>query len=181
MKFKEGDILEFDGIGSYAAKKGATAICKGYEIDEDGESFIQVQWIRNELSEGQDDGGYYESQFTKVGEVSTQEEDRILSEIKKEKVMKFDLEKGKEGLVEYFQGDFDRATEYSLEYIKSCDDMDLVELEVKSFRAFKEEHNKMIGRIEYATTLSQIFSALDDTALEDDDETILSFFIKELQ
>jgi hypothetical protein len=39
----------------------------------------------------------------------------------------------------------------------------------------------MIGRIEYATTLSQIFSALDDTALEDDDETILSFFIKELQ
>jgi hypothetical protein len=39
----------------------------------------------------------------------------------------------------------------------------------------------MIGRIEYATTLSQIFSALDDTALEDDDETILSFFIEELQ
>jgi predicted SnoaL-like aldol condensation-catalyzing enzyme len=95
--------------------------------------------------------------------------------------MKFDLEKGKEGLVEYFQGDFDRATEYSLEYIKSCDDLDLIESEVKSFRAFKEEHNKMIGRIEYATTLSQIFSALDDTALEDDDETILSFFIKELQ
>jgi hypothetical protein len=83
MKFKKGDILEFDGIGRYAAKKGATAICKGYEIDEDGESFIQVQWIRNELSEGQDDGGYYESQFTKVGEVSTQEEDRILDEIKK--------------------------------------------------------------------------------------------------
>ena len=94
--------------------------------------------------------------------------------------MKFDLEKGKEGLVEYFQGDFDRATEYSLEYIKSCDDMDLVESEVKSFRAFKDEHLKMVGRIEYATTLSQIFSALDDTALEDDDETILSFFIEGL-
>jgi hypothetical protein len=59
--------------------------------------------------------------------------------------------------------------------------LDLIESEVKSFRAFKEEHNKMIGRIEYATTLSQIFSALDDTALEDDDETILSFFIEELQ
>jgi hypothetical protein len=95
--------------------------------------------------------------------------------------MKFDLEKGKEGLVEYFQGDFDRATEYSLEYIKSCDDIDDIANEVASFRAFKDEHNKVIGRIEYATTLSQIFSALDSTAMEDDDETILSFFIEELQ
>jgi predicted SnoaL-like aldol condensation-catalyzing enzyme len=175
MKFKKGDILEFKGVETYAAEKGAKAICVG------NDDYLQVEWIRNGFDNDQINGGYYADWFTKVGEVSTQEEDRILSEIKKEKVMKFDLEKGKEGLVEYFQGDFDRATEYSLEYIKSCDDLDLIESEVKSFRAFKEEHNKMIGRIEYATTLSQIFSALDDTALEDDDETILSFFIKELQ
>jgi hypothetical protein len=175
MKFEVGDILEFKGVETYAAKKGAKAVCIG------NDDYLQVEWIRNGDDNGQINGGYHESWFTKVEEVSTQKEDRILDEIKKEKVMKFDLEKGKEGLVEYFQGDFDRATEYSLEYIKSCDDLDLIELEVKSFRAFKEEHNKMIGRIEYATTLSQIFSALDDTALEDDDETILSFFIKELQ
>ena len=180
MKFKKGDILEFDGIGSYAAKKGATAVCKGYEIDEDGEAFIQVQWIRNELSEGQDDGGYYESQFTKVGEVSTQEEDRILDEIKKEKVMKFDLEKGKQGLVEYFEAEFERASIYSLEYIKDCDDMDLVESEARSFRAFKEENNKVIGKIERASSLSSVFEALVDTILEDDDEPSLSFFIEGL-
>jgi ATP-dependent helicase YprA (DUF1998 family) len=94
--------------------------------------------------------------------------------------MKFDLEKGKEGLVEYFQGDFDRATEYSLEYIKSCDDMDDVANEVASFRSFKEEHMKVIGRIERANTLSSVFEALEDTAIEDDDETILSFFIEGL-
>jgi predicted SnoaL-like aldol condensation-catalyzing enzyme len=180
MKFERNEIIEFKGVPTFSAKKGAKAVCKGYFRLHDDE-MLDVEWIRNGDDNGQVDGGYHEAWFTTVGEVSTQEEDRILSEIKKEKVMKFDLEKGKEGLVEYFQGDFDRATEYSLEYIKSCDDMDLVELEVKSFRAFKEEHNKIIGRIEYATTLSQIFSALDDTALEDDDETILSFFIKELQ
>jgi len=175
MKFKEGDILEFKGVPTYAAKKGAKAICVG------NDDYLQVEWIRNGDDNDQINGGYFETWFTKVEEVSEQKEDRILDEIKKEKVMKFDLEKGKQGLVEYFQGDFDRATEYSLEYIKSCDDMDLVELEVKSFRAFKEEHLKVIGRIEYATTLAQIFSALDDTAMEDDDETILSFFIEELQ
>ena len=178
MKFKERDILEFDGIGRYAAKKGATAICKGYEIDEDGESFIQVQWIRNELSEGQDDGGYYESQFTKVGEVSTQEENRIFEENKK--VMKFDFEKGKQGLVEYFEAEFERFEMYSLEAVKDCDDMDDVEREARSFRAFKEEHYKIIGKIERASTLALILSALDDTAMEDDDETILSFFIEGL-
>jgi hypothetical protein len=68
MKFKEGDILEFDGIGYYLAKKGATAVCRGYEIDDEGEEFIQIEWIRNELSDEQSDGGYYESQFKKVEE-----------------------------------------------------------------------------------------------------------------
>jgi hypothetical protein len=94
--------------------------------------------------------------------------------------MKFDLEKGKLELVEYFDMDFDRATEYSLEYIKSCDDIDDIANEVASFRAFKDEHNKVIGRIERANTLSSVFKALEDTAMEDDDETILSFFIEGL-
>ena len=180
MKFKKGDILRFMGDFRYSAKKGATSIYQGTTyIDQDGGELISVEWVRDGKDDGQKDGDYYLYMFEKVEDVSPQEEDRILKENKK--VMKFDLEKGKQGLVEYFEAEFERASMYSLEYIKSCDDLDLIESEVKSFRAFKEEHNKMIGRIEYATTLSQIFSALDDTALEDDDETILSFFIEELQ
>ena len=184
MKLQKGDILAFIGGGNkYSAKIGAKAIYNYTYQDDDGEEFINIKWIRDELSGSQEDGGYFESMFVKVfdkvEEVSTQKEDRILKENKK--VMKFDFEKGKKGLVEYFNSDLDRATEYSLEYIKSCDDMDEVETEVKSFRIFKEEHMKMIGRIERASTLALIFSALDDTALEDDDETILSFFIEGLQ
>jgi hypothetical protein len=37
-------------------------------IDDEGEELIQIEWIRNELSDEQSDGGYYESQFTKVEE-----------------------------------------------------------------------------------------------------------------
>jgi hypothetical protein len=179
MKFERNEIIEFKGVPTFSAKKGAKAVCKGYFRLHDDE-MLDVEWIRNGDDNGQIDGGYYEAWFTTVGEVSTQEEDRILSEIKNGKVMKFDLEKGKEGLVEYFNSDFDRANEYSLEYIKSCDDMDDVEREVRSFRAFKEEHLKVIGRIERANTLSSVFEALEDTAIEDDDETILSFFIEGL-
>ena len=106
---------------------------------------------------------------------------RILNEIKKEKVMKFDFEKGKQELLEYFEMEYSQATMYSLDYIKGCEDMDDVESEVKSFNGFKEVHFKLIGKIDRASTLSLVFEALVDTSLEDDDETILSFFIEELQ
>lgn len=106
---------------------------------------------------------------------------RILDEIKKEKVMKFDFEKGKQELIEYFEMEYSQATVYSLDYIKGCDDMDDVEGEVKSFNDFKAEHSKRFTRINRASTLSLIFEALTDTSLEDDDERILSFFIEGLQ
>jgi hypothetical protein len=106
---------------------------------------------------------------------------RILNEIKKEKVMKFDFEKGKQELLEYFAMEYSQATMYSLDYIKGCEDMDDVESEVKSFNGFKEVHFKLIGKIDRASTLSLIFEALVDTCLEDDDERILSFFIEGLQ
>ena len=106
---------------------------------------------------------------------------RILDEIKKEKVMKFDFEKGKQGLIEYFEREFERFEMYSLESIKECDDMDDIKSEVRSFNAFEEVNFKLIGKIDRASTLSLVFEALDDTILEDDDETILSFFIEGLQ
>ena len=106
---------------------------------------------------------------------------RILNEIKKEKVMKFDFEKGKQELLEYFAMEYSQAEFYSLDYIKGCDNIDDVESEVKSFNGFKEVHFKLIGKIDRASTLSLVFEALVDTILEDDDERILSFFIEGLQ
>jgi len=106
---------------------------------------------------------------------------RILDEIKKEKVMKFDFEKGKQELIEYFEMEYSQAEFYSLDYIKGCGTIDDVESEVKSFKGFKEVHFRLIGKIDRASTLSLIFEALTDTILEDDDERILSFFIEGLQ
>jgi len=200
MKFKKGDILEFDGIGSYAAKKGATAICKGYEIDEDGESFIEVQWIRNELSEGQDDGGYYESQFTKVEErseyekflqlkqiydelkveeVSSQEENRIFEEIKKEKVMKFDFERGKQQLLEWMDNEFDCTYGTSLQYIKELSTIADIQDEVESFRRFEESWVGKTAAVNRATTMREVFAALQDTSIENDDNFIIELFTTE--
>ena len=105
---------------------------------------------------------------------------RILSEIKEEKVM-IKFEKGKQGLVEYFERELERASMYSLEYIKECDNMDDVKSEVRSFNAFEEVNFNLIRKIERASTLSLVFEALVDTILEDDDDTILSFFIEGLQ
>lgn len=62
--FKENDCLEYDGRGDKrSAKKGAKAIFKGYYKE-----YIKVEWIRDELSGTQRDGGYYARNFTKVQE-----------------------------------------------------------------------------------------------------------------
>ena len=178
MKLKKGDILEFDPDRSiYAAQKGAKAIFQRYEKSREGDDYVSVKWIRDELSGGQFDGEYLECQFIKVEEVFSQKEDRIFEENKK--VMKFDFENGKKLLVEYFNCEIERVEQYSLEYIRGLDDMDDIESEVDSFRYSKREHDERVRNIELSNTLSQVFKALIDSCLEDDDDTIMSFFLQE--
>jgi hypothetical protein len=68
MKFKEGDILEFKGAENYEAQEGATAVFQGYYIGAGDEEYVRVEWVRDDLSGSQDDGGYFEYQFEKVEE-----------------------------------------------------------------------------------------------------------------
>ena len=179
MKFTKGDILEFDPDRSiYSAQKGAKAIFQFYTKSRDGDDYVSVKWIRDELSGSQQDGEYFECMFIKAEEVSSQKEDRIFEENKK--VMKFDFETGKELLIKYFEKECEQAEMYALDYIKECNDMDLVESEVKSFRYYKMEHDERVRNIELSNTLSQVFKALIDSCLEDDDDTIMSFFIQEI-
>ncbi len=101
MKFKKGDVVEFQGAYSYSAKKGATAIVEEYYTGWNDEEWLKVKWIRDELSGNQEDGGYFENHFTKIEEISQQKEDRIFEENKKEKVMEF-----KEGDILEFDGNY---------------------------------------------------------------------------
>ena len=165
-----GDILMFSGGSNYAAKLGAKAIF----IKSIGD-FIEVEWIRDELSGKQMDGCYSSSMFAKVEEVFEQKEDRIL--IENEKDMKFDFEKGKILLIEYFQSELERGEIYTLEAIKGLDSLEDIESEIDSFRYFKNDIENTIQLINRSKTLSDVFEALIDTDLEDDDETVLSFFI----
>ena len=169
-----GDTLMFSGGSNYAAKLGAKAIF----IKSIGD-FIEVEWIRDELSGKQMDGCYSSSMFKKVEEVSTQKEDRIL--IENEKDMKFDFEKGKILLMEYFQSDLERGERYTLDAIKELDDIGDIKMEIDVFNHFKDGVERTITKINQSKTLSDIFKVLIDTDLEDDDETVLSFFIEGLK
>lgn len=57
-KFRVGDVVRLKCDG-YAAEVGATA--KIREVRSDG--MIDVEWVRNELRNGQSDGGYYPDSF----------------------------------------------------------------------------------------------------------------------
>jgi hypothetical protein len=171
MKFKKGDILEFKGVPTYAAKKGAKAICVG------NNDYLQVEWIRNGDDNDQINGGYHTEWFIKVGEVSTQKEDRIFEENKKD--MKFDFEKGKEQLLTWMDNEFDCTYGYSLQYIKELSTIADIQNEVESFRRFEESWVGKTAAVNRATTMREIFKALEDTAIEEDDNFIIELFTTE--
>ena len=186
MKLQKGDILAFIGGGGkykskYAAKMGAKAIYNYTYQDEEGEEFINIKWIRDELSGDQEDGGYFESTFIKVfekvEEVSTHKEDRILKENKKD--MKFDFERGKRQLLTWMDNEFDCCYGQSLQYIKELSTIASIQNEVESFRRFEESWMKKTSTINRATTMREVFEALKDTALEEDDNFIIELFTTE--
>jgi hypothetical protein len=178
MKFKKGDILRFMGDFRYSAKKGATSIYQGTTyIDQDGGELISVEWVRDGKDDGQKDGDYYLYMFEKVEEVSTQDEDRIFKE--KEKVMEFNFERGKEQLLTWMDNEFDCTYGYSLQYIKELSTIAEIQNEVESFRRFEIDwFNKTIA-VKKATTMREVFEALQDTAIEDDDNFIIELFTTE--
>ena len=171
-----------DKIEEFNKKRNCVCLeCIGYIDGETTQQFLESIGMEDQMlrqlimSQPIDEVKYL------IEEREDLEKVRILDEIKKEKVMKFDFEKGKQELIEYFEMEYSQAEFYSLDYIKGCGTIDDVESEVKSFKDFKEVHFRLIGKIDRASTLSLIFEALDDTILEDDDERILSFFIEGLQ
>lgn len=171
-----GDTVEFNkGNGIFAANDGARAIITDWHKND----LVSVKWIRNGDDNGQEDGEYFYNRFTKLEEVSTPKEDRIL--IENEKDMKFDFENGKILLMDYFQSELERGETYTLQTIKECDDLEGIEREMDSFRYFKIEIGHTISMINQSKTLNDVFRVLIDTDLEDDDETVLSFFIKGLK
>lgn len=170
-----GDTVEFtNGKFKYAANDGARAIVTDWHKND----LISVKWIRNGEDNGQNDGEYFYNLFKKVEEVSTQKEDRIL--IENEKDMKFDFEKGKKLLMEYFQSDLERGEIYTLQTIKESNNLEDMKMEIDVFNHFKDGVERTITKINQSKTLGNIFKVLIDTDLEDDDETVLSFFIEGL-
>jgi|LakMenEpi03Aug12_release.lakeMendotaPanAssembly.Ray.scaffolds.fasta_scaffold541955_2 hypothetical protein len=175
MKFKEGDILEFIGVDTYSAQKGARAIYKG------DNGLIQVEWIRDELSGSQMDGGYYSGWFIKVGELETQKEDRILKENKK--VMKFNLEEGKQRVIKMLEEhivDFKTDMLQDIKGVINEDREDTIEQIDDIIGSIKNNTlfvNIAIEGVREAITVTEVLDAMENTCFEETEErTILVLF-----
>jgi hypothetical protein len=93
--------------------------------------------------------------------------------------MKFDFEKGKKQLLEWMDTEFDCSYGYTLQYIKELSTIAEIQNEVESFCRFENSWiNKTID-VKKATTMREVFAALEDTAIEDDDNFIIELFTTE--
>jgi hypothetical protein len=181
MKFKKGDIVEFQGAYSYSAKKGATAIVEEYYNGWNDEEWLKVKWIRDKLSGNQEDGGYFENHFTKVEEVSQQKEDRIFEEIKKEKVMKFNFKEGKQRVInmledhiEDFEFDMLQDIKMSIQDIND-DTVDQIEDIIKTIKTNTNHCMKAIGKVQNSSTVAEILASMELTCYEGMEETVLAY------
>jgi hypothetical protein len=181
MKFKKGDIVKFEGAYSYSAKKGATAIVEEYYTGWNDEEWLKVKWIRDELSGDQEDGGYFENHFTKVEEVSQQKEDRIFEEIKKEKVMKFNFNEGKQRVIDMLEGhiedfEFDMLQDIKMS-IQDIDDdtVDQIEDIIKTIKTNTNHCMKAIEKVQNSSTVAEILTSMELTCYEGMEETVLAY------
>jgi hypothetical protein len=180
MKFKKGDVVEFQGAYSYSAKKGATAIVEEYYNGWNDEEWLKVKWIRDELSGNQEDGGYFENHFTKVEEVSQQKEDRIFEEIKKEKVMKFNFKEGKQRVIDMLEGhienfEFDMLQDVRIS-IQDIDEntVDQIEDIIKTIKTNTNHCMKAIEKVQNSSTVAEILASMELTCYEEMEETVLA-------
>jgi hypothetical protein len=93
--------------------------------------------------------------------------------------MKFDFEKGKRQLLEWMDNEFDCSYGYSLQYIKELSSIEDVRIEVESWFRFEEGWIGKTAAVNRATTMREVFAALQDTAIEDDDNFIIELFTTE--
>jgi hypothetical protein len=93
--------------------------------------------------------------------------------------MKFDFEKGKEQLLTWMDNEFDCSYGYSLQYIKELSTIEDVRIEVESWFRFEEGWKDKTAAIRKATVMREIFEALEDTAVENDDNFIIELFTTE--
>ena len=173
MKFKKGDILEFIGAETYSAQKGAIAICTG------DNGYLQVEWIRNGFDGGQMDGEYHSNWFKKIGELSSQKEDRILEE-NKEKVMKFNFEEGKQRVITMLEEhiyDFSSDMFIDIKGLARDEDedaIDKIEDIIDIIRSNTKHCEKAIDKVKQAKSVAEVLDAVSMTCYEEMEEVVLA-------
>jgi len=177
MKLKVGDILMFQGGKRYSAELGARAIYKGTKTEQ-GEEYIQVEWIRDGKDHGQNDGGYDESQFAKVEEVSTQKEDRIFEE-NKEKNMKveYDFLDGVKRVKKYLEDDLELVKDYLIEQAAMASSADHLRKLVNAFDIYERNVEQAVENLGEAQTIMDVLDLVDDTVLGGMNEVVIGLLL----
>ena len=173
MKFKKGDILEFNPKGRYSAIKGARAIC--IKTPTPPSQFVEVEWIQDEKSKGQRNGGYAGCMFTKVGEQNNIDKIRIFKKIKEDKVMKveFDFVEGIERIQEYLKNSLKQDEEFLFRDVKLCNDKDDLKQVILDFELSERRIEQAIECLDDAGSIFEVLRAVEDTTLSGLDEQVI--------
>jgi hypothetical protein len=187
MKFKEGDILEVVDATGLSVEKGETATCHGCTTDQDGYVWVQVIWNKIKSYHNQNDGGYFEYHFEKIGELKDLKKDRIFEE-NKEKAMEFNFEEGKQRIIKLLENHIEDFTHDMMQDIRGVVNGDREEIldPIEDIIHFTRKRNKLIessiSKLYVASSVFEVLEAVEDTIFEDMEMEILTelFGLKEV-
>jgi hypothetical protein len=125
--------------------------------------------------------GFVEKRLALQEEHEKQNQVRILSEIKEDKIMKvkFNFEEGKQRVIAMMSERVDNFTHDMLQDVRSVinedrdETLDQIEEIIKSIRFTKRAVEVATERVKSAIYIQEVLEAMEDTMFEDMEETVL--------
>ena len=123
--------------------------------------------------------GFVEKRLSLQEEHENKNNVRILSEISKEKDMKvhYEFDAGIQRIVKYLENSIEQSKTDLFKDIKQCDDIDDLRRALGDYEFNERIIEQAIENLEQARNISEVFDAVENTVLGDEEERIISLLL----
>jgi hypothetical protein len=171
----EKNIPEFVTLGTVEFLFGYKKTYKGMTKAATIEKINNLQYKSPLLEDFTTKPGFVEKRLSLQEEHEKQNQVRILSEIKEDKIMKvkFDFNEGILRVKGYLENNIEQTKTDLFQDIKQCDDIDDLRRAISDFEFNERVIEQAIENLEQAGSILEVLNAVEDTVLGGLDETVI--------
>ena len=175
----EKRIPEFVTLGTIEFLIGYKKIYNGLTKAATIEKINNLQYKSPLLEDFPTKPGFVEKRLYLQEEHENKNNIRILSEIKEDKIMKvhYEFDAGILRVKKYLENNIEIGKNHFFQDIKQCDDIDDLRRALGDYEFNERIIEQAIENLEQARNISEVFDAVEDTVLGDNEERIISLLL----